>query len=302
MFLGCRAATCSSLVGQGLASLSYCSTWPLGPPHCRRGLERHTFGSKHFSITACSELQLTRWWAAPLRKTCQNRLPAEGLVITASTGAVPKAPMVGQLYSVCLTPSGFRCSGVSARRDHAASVRWSRSQRRVPIKAHRGAAAPSQTKYGLSSSHMARIISTCSSSFLSTCSFSFLSSCSSSFLSTCSSSSCPHALLPFVHMLLFFLSTCSSSFLSTCSASLLLLSSLAQQLPVALQFVVWSADWRACCTGDRQLASRPWTRRRWLQTKVLVIDEISMVDGEFFSTLDQIGRAVRRFASSTDGA
>lgn len=255
MFLGCRAATCSSLVGQGLASLSYCSTWPLGPPHCRRGLERHTFGSKHFSITACSELQLTRWWAAPLRKTCQNRLPAEGLVITASTGAVPKAPMVGQLYSVCLTPSGFRCSGVSARRDHAASVRWSRSQRRVPIKAHRGAAAPSQTKYGLSSSHMARIIS-----------------------------------------------TCSSSFLSTCSASLLLLSSLAQQLPVALQFVVWSADWRACCTGDRQLASRPWTRRRWLQTKVLVIDEISMVDGEFFSTLDQIGRAVRRFASSTDGA
>ena len=39
-----------------------------------------------------------------------------------------------------------------------------------------------------------------------------------------------------------------------------------------------------------------------LVPKVLVVDEISMVDAQLFSDLDQIGRAVRRFASSTDGA
>lgn len=35
------------------------------------------------------------------------------------------------------------------------------------------------------------------------------------------------------------------------------------------------------------------TRQRWLRTKVLVIDEISMVDGELFDKLEQIARTLR---------
>jgi ATP-dependent DNA helicase PIF1 len=37
----------------------------------------------------------------------------------------------------------------------------------------------------------------------------------------------------------------------------------------------------------------PKAKNRWLRTKVLIIDEISMVDGDLFDKLSQIGRVIR---------
>ncbi|XP_011703537.1 PREDICTED: ATP-dependent DNA helicase PIF1 [Wasmannia auropunctata] len=43
-----------------------------------------------------------------------------------------------------------------------------------------------------------------------------------------------------------------------------------------------------------QLASRPSTAATWRKTKHLVIDEISMVDGDFFDKIEEVARHVRR--------
>lgn len=42
-----------------------------------------------------------------------------------------------------------------------------------------------------------------------------------------------------------------------------------------------------------QLERNKSAKKRWEQTKVLVIDEVSMVDGDFFDTLEYIGRKIR---------
>ena len=44
----------------------------------------------------------------------------------------------------------------------------------------------------------------------------------------------------------------------------------------------------------RKIRQNPKARSRWLKTKTLVIDEVSMVDGELFDKLSQIGRTIRR--------
>ena len=43
----------------------------------------------------------------------------------------------------------------------------------------------------------------------------------------------------------------------------------------------------------RKIRRNPRAKNRWLRTKVLIIDEISMVDGELFDKLSQIGRTIR---------
>ncbi|XP_075280839.1 ATP-dependent DNA helicase PIF1 [Opisthocomus hoazin] len=43
-----------------------------------------------------------------------------------------------------------------------------------------------------------------------------------------------------------------------------------------------------------QLAERPGARRHWLACQHLIIDEISMVDGQFFDRLEAVARAVRK--------
>lgn len=43
----------------------------------------------------------------------------------------------------------------------------------------------------------------------------------------------------------------------------------------------------------RKIRRNPKAKNRWLKTKVLVIDEISMVDGDLFDKLSQIGRTLR---------
>lgn len=43
----------------------------------------------------------------------------------------------------------------------------------------------------------------------------------------------------------------------------------------------------------RKIRRNPKAKNRWLKTKILVIDEISMVDGELFDKLSQIGRTIR---------
>ncbi|CAE8610082.1 unnamed protein product, partial [Polarella glacialis] len=46
-------------------------------------------------------------------------------------------------------------------------------------------------------------------------------------------------------------------------------------------------------TLARELRGRREAMQRWRQTRTLVIDEISMVDGEFFAKLEVLARAVR---------
>ncbi|XP_053099422.1 ATP-dependent DNA helicase PIF1 [Hemicordylus capensis] len=43
-----------------------------------------------------------------------------------------------------------------------------------------------------------------------------------------------------------------------------------------------------------ELAQRPGVRQQWLSCRHLIIDEISMVEGEFFDKLEAVARAVRR--------
>lgn len=43
----------------------------------------------------------------------------------------------------------------------------------------------------------------------------------------------------------------------------------------------------------KKIRRNPKAKNRWLRTKCLVIDEISMVDGELFDKLSQIGRTIR---------
>lgn len=43
----------------------------------------------------------------------------------------------------------------------------------------------------------------------------------------------------------------------------------------------------------RKIRQNPKAKNRWLKTKVLIIDEISMVDGDLFDKLSQIGRTLR---------
>ncbi|SPQ22629.1 df3345b0-6ff7-4c15-ba86-c3a612f118ad [Thermothielavioides terrestris] len=43
----------------------------------------------------------------------------------------------------------------------------------------------------------------------------------------------------------------------------------------------------------KKIRRNPKAKTRWLKTKVLIIDEISMVDGELFDKLSQIGRIIR---------
>lgn len=43
----------------------------------------------------------------------------------------------------------------------------------------------------------------------------------------------------------------------------------------------------------KKIRRNPKAKNRWLRTKILIIDEISMVDGELFDKLSQIGRIIR---------
>lgn len=43
----------------------------------------------------------------------------------------------------------------------------------------------------------------------------------------------------------------------------------------------------------RKIRRNPKAKNRWLKTKVLIVDEISMVDGDLFDKLSQIGRTIR---------
>lgn len=43
----------------------------------------------------------------------------------------------------------------------------------------------------------------------------------------------------------------------------------------------------------RKIRRNPKAKNRWLKTKVLIVDEISMVDGDLFDKLSQIGRTLR---------
>ncbi|KAK4225565.1 ATP-dependent DNA helicase PIF1 [Podospora fimiseda] len=43
----------------------------------------------------------------------------------------------------------------------------------------------------------------------------------------------------------------------------------------------------------KKIRRNPKAKNRWLRTKVLIIDEISMVDGDLFDKLSQIGRVIR---------
>jgi ATP-dependent DNA helicase PIF1 len=43
----------------------------------------------------------------------------------------------------------------------------------------------------------------------------------------------------------------------------------------------------------RKIRRNPKAKNRWLKTKILIIDEISMVDGDLFDKLSQIGRIIR---------
>ncbi|KAL2142629.1 hypothetical protein VTI28DRAFT_893 [Corynascus sepedonium] len=43
----------------------------------------------------------------------------------------------------------------------------------------------------------------------------------------------------------------------------------------------------------KKIRRNPKAKNRWLKTKVLIIDEVSMVDGELFDKLSQIGRIIR---------
>ena len=43
----------------------------------------------------------------------------------------------------------------------------------------------------------------------------------------------------------------------------------------------------------RKIRRNPKAKQRWLKTKILIIDEVSMVDGELFDKLSQIGRIIR---------
>lgn len=43
----------------------------------------------------------------------------------------------------------------------------------------------------------------------------------------------------------------------------------------------------------KKIRRNPKAKNRWLRTKCLIIDEISMVDGELFDKLDRIGRTIR---------
>lgn len=48
-----------------------------------------------------------------------------------------------------------------------------------------------------------------------------------------------------------------------------------------------------CATLVKKIRRNPKAKNRWLRTKVLIIDEISMVDGDLFDKLSQIGRTLR---------
>lgn len=51
----------------------------------------------------------------------------------------------------------------------------------------------------------------------------------------------------------------------------------------------------------KKIRRNPKAKNRWIKTKVLVIDEISMVDGDLFDKLSQIGRTLRNNGRSWGG-
>lgn len=51
----------------------------------------------------------------------------------------------------------------------------------------------------------------------------------------------------------------------------------------------------------KKIRRNPKAKNRWLKTKILIIDEISMVDGELFDKLSQIGRIIRNNGRSWGG-
>ncbi|TLD04963.1 uncharacterized protein PgNI_09539 [Pyricularia grisea] len=51
----------------------------------------------------------------------------------------------------------------------------------------------------------------------------------------------------------------------------------------------------------KKIRRNPKAKNRWLRTKVLIIDEISMVDGDLFDKLSQIGRIIRNHGKAWGG-
>lgn len=51
----------------------------------------------------------------------------------------------------------------------------------------------------------------------------------------------------------------------------------------------------------KKIRRNPKTRQRWIRTKILIIDEISMIDGDLFDKLEQVARTLRNNASPFGG-
>lgn len=51
----------------------------------------------------------------------------------------------------------------------------------------------------------------------------------------------------------------------------------------------------------KKIRRNPKTKQRWVRTKVLIIDEISMIDGDLFDKLEQVARIIRNNASPFGG-
>lgn len=45
----------------------------------------------------------------------------------------------------------------------------------------------------------------------------------------------------------------------------------------------------------------PNSRKRWMRVEVLIVDEISMVDGAFFDKLEHVARSVRKCSKPFGG-
>lgn len=51
----------------------------------------------------------------------------------------------------------------------------------------------------------------------------------------------------------------------------------------------------------KKIRRTPKTRQRWIRTKVLIIDEVSMIDGDLFDKLEQVARIIRNNGSPFGG-
>lgn len=51
----------------------------------------------------------------------------------------------------------------------------------------------------------------------------------------------------------------------------------------------------------KKVRRNPKTRQRWIRTKVLIVDEVSMIDGDLFDKLEQVARIVRNNGSPFGG-